>query len=223
MDRAIPGATEKRDLSIPDGFVEAPDPWPVTGAGEIAVVVPLASGVLKPDEELSLACLRRHTAGIPGYLVVPDNLVLDFDHGGFTAIRVPRAAMASIAAYNRMMLTPWLYRLFAGYRHILLYQLDCLIFSDDLGTWCDRGNSYVGAPWFGNRAPDDLKSVGNGGFSLRRVDHMLAVLNSDRFSPWPRVAQQRRHFSGLKHLKLLVGGLIKARGGDVPTGCQGTK
>ena len=41
MDKGAGGATEKRDLSIPDGFVEAPDPWPVTGFGEIAVVVPM--------------------------------------------------------------------------------------------------------------------------------------------------------------------------------------
>ena len=90
MDRGVPGATEKRDLSIPDGFVEAPDPWPMTGFGEIAVVVPLVSAVLKPDEELSIACLRRHAAGIPGYLIVPDDLVLNFDYAGFTVIRVPR-------------------------------------------------------------------------------------------------------------------------------------
>ena len=186
MDRGAGGATEKRDLSIPDGFVEAPDPWPVTGFGEIAVVVPMVSAVLKPDEELSLACLRLHAAGIPGYLVVPDDLVLNFNYAGFTVIRVPRGAMASIAAYNRMMLTPWFYRLFNGYRHILLYQLDCLMFGDDVTAWCRRDWSYVGAPWFGKRAPDDLKSVGNGGFSLRRVDHMLAVLNSNRFSPLPQ-------------------------------------
>jgi hypothetical protein len=211
MDRGVPGATEKRDLSIPDGFVGAPDPWPSTGGGEIAVVVPLISAGLTADEELSVASLRRHAVGIPVFLVVPDDLVLKFDHVGFAVVRVPRAAMASIAAYNRMMLTPWFYQLFAGYRHILLYQLDCLMLRSDIATWCKAELSYVGAPWFGKRAPDDLKAVGNGGFSLRRIDHMLAVLESDRFSPWPRVAQQRRHFSSFKHLKLLVGGLMKAR------------
>ena len=49
--------------------------------------------------------------------------------------------MASIAAYNRMMLTPWFYRLFAGYRHILLYQLDCLM----LGMTSRCGASWTGA------------------------------------------------------------------------------
>jgi hypothetical protein len=211
MGGEVPGATEKRDLSIPDGFVRAPDPWPMTGSGEVAVVVPLVSADLTADEELSVASLRHHAAGIPAYLVVPDDLVLRFDHAGFAVVRVPRAAMASIAAYNRMMLTPWFYRLFAGYRHILLYQLDCLMLRDDLAVWCELDWSYIGAPWFGKRAPDDLKSVGNGGFSLRRIDHMLAVLESDRFSPWLRVAQQWRHFSSFKHLKLLAGGLMKAR------------
>jgi hypothetical protein len=211
MGAGVSVATEKRDLSVPHGFVEAPDPWPATGSGAVAVVIPLVSGVLKPDEELSIACLRQHTAGIQVYMVVPNNLVLGFDHDGFTIIRVPRAAMASIAAYNRMMLTPWFYRLFTGYRYILLYQLDCLMLESGVGRWCDQEWSYIGAPWFGKRAPDDLKSVGNGGFSLRRVDHMLAVLDSDSFSPWIRFAQQRRHFSSLKHLRSLLGGLLKAR------------
>ena len=84
MGREVPGATEKRDLSIPDGFVRAPDPWPTTGSGEVAVVVPLVSADLTADEELSIASLRRNAAGIPVYLVIPDDLVLKFDHDGFS-------------------------------------------------------------------------------------------------------------------------------------------
>lgn len=210
MGKGSSSKTVKRDLSVAYGFVDPPDPWPSTGSGDLAVVVPLAVAALTEDERLSLDRLRRNASGIPRYLVVPDGLELKFDHADFSVVRVPAIAMAGIAAYNRMMITPWFYRLFAGYRYILLYQLDCLLLGNSVGRWCERDWSYVGAPWFGNRGPDDLKSVGNGGFSLRRIDHMLAVLGSDRFAPQFRFAQQRRHFSGWKHLKVLANGLIRA-------------
>ncbi|UEM23903.1 hypothetical protein JL100_014535 [Skermanella mucosa] len=210
MGKGNSGKTSKRDLSVAYGFVEPPDPWPTTGSGGLAVVVPLAVAAPVDDERLSFDRLWRHASGVPRYLVIPEGLELEFDHADFSVVRVPAAAMAGIAAYNRMMITPWFYRLFAGYRHILLYQLDCLLLGEGIGRWCERGWSYVGAPWFGNRGPDDLKSVGNGGFSLRRIDHMLAVLGSDRFYPHFRFAQQRCHFAGWKHLKLLAGGLFRA-------------
>jgi hypothetical protein len=214
LDGRSRGARLKRDLSVDDGFVAPPDPWPIIGSGTMAVVIPTVSGTLNADEALSLATVRRHGRGMPVYLVIPEGLALEFPHEGIGIIRVPCEAMASLAAYNRMMITPWFYRLFAGYRSILVHQLDCLMLGGDPTPWQRAGWSYVGAPWMGRRGPDDLKAVGNGGFSLRRIDHMLAVLESDRFHPWPRYPQQRRHFSSIKHLGILLGGLRRAAGWD---------
>jgi hypothetical protein len=53
-----------------------------------------------------------------------------------------------------------------------------LLFSDELGTWCERGYDYVGAPWT-RRTPAGepyFTGVGNGGLSLRRVGSCRRVL-----------------------------------------------
>lgn len=106
--------------------------------------------------------------------------------------------------YNRLMLSHEFYSRFRASRYVLVCQTDVLLFEDRLDDWCNRGYDYVGAPWL--PAPADVSGwnvprrafyevrrlwgrllpgfhainlkwrVGNGGFSLRRVDAMLAVL-----------------------------------------------
>ena len=102
--------------------------------------------------------------------------------------------------YNRLMLSDFFYRSFSGYQYILIYQLDAFVLRDDLKYWCGQGLDYVGAPWVrakphsgkfsaywhqlkndwyvrnnvsknGKPRVEQLEDrVGNGGFSLRKVD-----------------------------------------------------
>jgi hypothetical protein len=201
----------KRNYAAPPIFPPPPDPWPVTGAGSLAVAVPTVEATLSADSALSLESLRRRASGVDRYLVIPQSLRLDWKHDDFRVLRVPDAAMADIAAYNRLMLTPWFYRLFAGYEALLIFQTDCLLLRDDLADWAARGWSYVGAPWFARKSGNRLKAVGNGGLSLRRPADAAAVLQSDCFHPRPRLAQQFRHFASFKHLGLLLKTLAAAR------------
>jgi hypothetical protein len=81
------------------------------------------------------------------------------------------------------------YRAFAEYEYILVYQLDCLVFSSNLEEWCGAGWDYVGAPWFKNYREDTTEgfwAVGNGGLSLRRVGRALEVLGSGRLLDDPK-------------------------------------
>jgi hypothetical protein len=63
-------------------------------------------------------------------------------------------------------------------------QTDALVLSDELEFWCKKQYSYIGAPWFEGYTtptlPLALTSVGNGGFSLRRVPDFLKVLSRPR-------------------------------------------
>lgn len=201
----------KRDYALVQGFPTCPpDPLPDAGRGMVAVVVPMVTPRPTADEALSLALLRRHLDWFDRWLLVPAGLDLRFPHEDFRVLRVPDACMAGIAAYNRLMLCSWLYRIFAGYRFMLIHQLDCLLFRAGLEDWCRRDWSYVGAPWYA-RGPAALPvAVGNGGLSLRRTDHAIAVLESDRVMPLPRLAQQRRHFARTVHLRSLAGRLLRA-------------
>ncbi|MET3977581.1 hypothetical protein ABIB62_000147 [Mucilaginibacter sp. UYP25] len=107
---------------------------------------------------------------------------------------------ANVPGYNALMTDSAFYKTFLNYEYILIYQLDAFVFKNTLNYWCSRGYDYVGAPWMNyHDYPDVIKTaksnlkkwfytrfnilkdglpsplqfenrVGNGGFSLRRVD-----------------------------------------------------
>ena len=86
-----------------------------------------------------------------------------------------------IAGYNKLMLSYEFYERFAQYDYMLLYQLDAIVFSDQLDYWCDQGYDYIGAPWFEHYGENNSKFrmsryAGNGGLSLRKVDSTLELL-----------------------------------------------
>ena len=98
--------------------------------------------------------------------------------------------MASLAAYNRLKMSPWLYRRYSQFEFLLTYELDAFVFRDELLQWCDAGWDYIGAPWFvgfNNASPEAAYlGVGNSGFSLRRIATMLRISTT-----WRQVATCR--------------------------------
>jgi len=110
-----------------------------------------------------------------------------------------------IQGYNRLMLSDKFYGEFLAYEYMLIYQLDAFVFEDELDFWCSRGIDYVGAPWIRAKDyPNVIKAVvscglqylakrynikkhglpskkqfdntvGNGGFSLRKVRRFYDV------------------------------------------------
>ena len=88
----------------------------------------------------------------------------------------------NIQGYNQLMLSVGFYRQFKTFCFILIYQLDAFVFRDDLDYWCKKGYDYIGAPWFegwneGNNE-SNIIGVGNGGFSLRKINSTLRILKS---------------------------------------------
>ena len=51
-------------------------------------------------------------------------------------------------SYSRLLVSKSFYEAFSEYEYILIYQPDCLVFSDQLLEWCKKGNDYIGAPWY---------------------------------------------------------------------------
>jgi hypothetical protein len=92
-----------------------------------------------------------------------------------------------IKGYNSLMRSRDFYQSFSDHSHLLISQTDALVLSDQLDLWCERGYSYVGAPWFVGgsepRLPLEFLGVGNGGFSLRKVSDFLRVLTTPRRIP----------------------------------------
>ncbi len=94
--------------------------------------------------------------------------------------------LASVEAYNQMLLQAWFYHLFEAWDYILIFQLDAWIFRDNLSEWLSKSYTYIGAPWvrgFGEDTPDT--GVGNGGLSLRHIQSFIRILESWRNRFWP--------------------------------------
>ena len=152
-----------------------------TSQHRAAVVVPHYREELTADEELSLRHLRHFLGGYDKFLVVPDRL--RFELPDFKTARFPDRFFHSTATYSALLLSADFYRAFEAYEYVLIYQLDALVFSDRLAEWCARGLDYIGAPWLpGPGAFVSEPAVGNGGFSLRRVESFLRVAESPGFA-----------------------------------------
>lgn len=92
---------------------------------------------------------------------------------------------ANIGGYNNLLLSRSFYQSFKKFEYILIYQLDALVFKDELDYWCGKNYDYIGAPWFegwGHAQNDsEIVGVGNGGFSLRKIKTFTRLLRRANF------------------------------------------
>jgi len=96
----------------------------------------------------------------------------------------------SVNSYNQLCLSTEFYSRFTYYDFMLIYQLDAWVFRDELDYWCQKGFDYIGAPLFwcisANNFSTDVFGVGNGGFSLRRIQYCLNLINHKRCGSYYR-------------------------------------
>ncbi len=166
------------------------------GRKEVAVVVPLSARPgLSADEETSLRHLEHVLGGYDRFLLAPPGVPAE--RPGYHVCRAPARYFGSMQSHARLLLSPAFYDAFAGYRFVLIYHLDALVLADRLLEWCASGVDYIGAPWLRCAEHPALEHprVGNGGFSLRRVDACLQVLRSRRLWTDP-MAQFRARAAG---------------------------
>jgi len=136
---------------------------------------------LNRDEKISQRHLLHFLGRFDKYLVVPENLEPGLD--GFAIKRFGNEFFHNTVSYSALLLSREFYEAFNLYDFILIYQLDALVFSDQLMDWCGLGWDYIGAPWIKSADADfvDAPAVGNGGFSLRKVESFLRVIDSPGF------------------------------------------
>jgi hypothetical protein len=99
----------------------------------------------------------------------------------------------SVQGYSRLLLSKKFYESFGEKEFLLISQPDVYVFRDELDTWLSKPYDYVGAPWpngfsvtlnmgrFKNATNGTLVNafVGNGGFSLRRINKCVQLLEKD--------------------------------------------
>jgi hypothetical protein len=139
---------------------------------KVAVAVPYWGAPLGEDEGISL----RH---LDAFLGAYDRYAVGEPLPGLPHRSFPRRYFRNPVTYSRLLLSSRFYDAFADYDYVLVYQLDAVVFRDELSEWCGRGLDYVGAPWFpGPEMPlVSEPAVGNGGLSLRRVEAFREVLS----------------------------------------------
>lgn len=173
----------------------------------VSVVIPIYKEELTTYEIISLQQCYSILWNYPIVFVCPKNM----ESGKFYQsqkskgqfVFLDNANFESIITYNHMLLSVWFYELFKAYKYILIYQLDCFVFKDDLMLWVDKGYSYIGAPWFkwnsANGNSDELIGVGNGGFSLRRVQDCIILLKSSKKINSIKILLDRKRESNKMH------------------------
>lgn len=151
---------------------------------KVAIVIP-THRVIRPDEKISLNHLNKYLNKYDKYLVLPDHLdALKFKEiNAKKILKYPKENFISVPTYCAMLNTKEFYLPFQNYEYILIYQLDVLVFSNQLLYWCNKGYDYIGAPFFNpiigklSHKIGSPVSGGNGGFSLRKISTFLKVLD----------------------------------------------
>jgi len=172
---------------------------------KVAVIIPFYKNEISEYENISLQQCQKVLFNHDIIAVKPANFELPV----FTkfinfskAVSFDPGFFKSIAGYNELMLSAEFYESFLDYEYILIYQMDCFVFKDELFYWCNQNWDYIGAPWIrktyhknpiqlqftlikdylntkfnrsDNMEPNQHQlnnQVGNGGFSLRRVQKL---------------------------------------------------
>jgi hypothetical protein len=120
----------------------------------------------------------------PFCLVAPYSMDVSsyMKYHNFRVERFSDSFFRSKKSYSELMLCSDIYNRFRNFDYMLVFQLDVFVFSDKLKEFCDKGYDYVGAP-VPRVSPiwrDIGVSVGNGGFSLRRISSVLRVLEQKK-------------------------------------------
>lgn len=173
-----------------------------------AIIIPVYKSLDEVEQQV-LHQLIGMTTGFDKIFVAPKNFAFDKSFNDFKSFAVeyfPIHYFQGIEGYNKLMLSEEFYSRFLAYEYILIHQTDAYLFKDELAYWCQKGYSYIGAPWYAPEQTwiDKLKieiktrfmrfhyadehltdirhqnKVGNGGLSLRHINSFLKVLQRVR-------------------------------------------
>lgn len=140
---------------------------------DVAIVVINYKELLNPLETISLNRCLDVFKNRDIFFVYPNNMSLLcyetalLNHNRMANfLAVDSKWFQSVSTYCKLLIQKDFYTYFSEYKYILIYQLDCYVFKDNLDYFIDMGYNYYGAAW---NYSNLYKTVGNGGLSLRNV------------------------------------------------------
>jgi len=166
----------------------------------ICIIIPIYKTNLTRIEQQSLKQCLKILGNYDIYFVEPEKL----DSSSLNKNKEIKSRKFNndyfngILGYNKLLLSEEFYSSFKSYEYMLIYQLDCFVFRDELLSWCNRGYDYIGAPWISSkrtiiktlltsfdnpqkkRRAEIFYKVGNGGFSLRRIQKFINITKNNK-------------------------------------------
>lgn len=150
----------------------------------VVIVIPTHRPNLTTDDKISLSYLKRYLSKYDTFFVIPNRISSKtFIALGYKVKKVDDNFFGTIRRANEMYLNKKFYEIFKTYNFMLIYQLDALVFSDQLENWINSGYDFIAAPWFRpiigflSHKKGSPISGGNGGFSLRNIQKALKILD----------------------------------------------
>lgn len=152
---------------------------------KVAIVIPFHKPTASKNELVSIKHLVKYLSEFDKFLLLPNSInKISFKIPHTKIVNFPDEYFTSVPKYCEMLNTKEFYKKFIDYKYILIYQLDVLVFSNQLVKWCNKDYDYIGAPFFNpiigrlSSKSNNSLSGGNGGFSLRKISSFLKVIGS---------------------------------------------
>lgn len=150
---------------------------------KVVIIIPTHRAKLTADDQISLTHLKKYLGKYDTFFVIPQNISSkDFTAKGYKVKKVDNNFFGTLRRANEMYLNKKFYEAFKKYDFMLIYQLDALVFSNQLDKWLKSGYDFVAAPWFRpiigylSHKEGLPPSGGNGGFSLRNIQKSIKIL-----------------------------------------------
>ena len=147
---------------------------------QVVICIPIYRAELSVFEQVSITQLNKVLGKYPRVFFAPESLEFDFGElgKGVGVERFPDYFFRGVVNYSALMLNVDFYKRFRQYEYILVYQTDAFVFNDRLSEFCAMGYDYIGAPVTrANPLWNFIAArVGNGGFSLRKVNSAIRML-----------------------------------------------
>lgn len=168
------------------------------------VLIPAYKSAFDADEE---ACVKRYVRVFKNrdlVFTLPESLDSSYYTRTFPTVgqrRFDQRFFRGIEGYNRLLLSEGFYRAFDRYDYMLIAQPDAVVWQDEdrLDEFIEKGYDYYGAPWEPARriwewtfikknsfpgfkircckGRNDGIIMGNGGFSLRHIEHCRQLIH----------------------------------------------
>ena len=150
----------------------------------VVIVIPvykkfqlLERAELKLFEQIKTVFKKREVS-----IILPKSLEKDWEKNSvFNIISFDDAYFKGKLSYSKLLCHKQFYESFSDFDFIQIIQTDCWVFEDKLDYFSNLSVDYIGAPWmiggFEGKPQKQMWKVGNGGFSLRKTETFLNILD----------------------------------------------